>query len=106
MQLKTSCAVVALLALLGCRTPGEFETSFEMARAQNAEGFDRLVRCLGLDPESEGHVGGPLTYEEAQAFRTVFEKVNRGTALAEKDFDGVPCQAVRTDTAARENGSG
>ena len=84
---------MALLTLLGCRTPGEFEVSFEMERNEYDQEFNRLVRCLGLDPESEGHAGGTLTYSDARAFKRLFEKVNRGRALTEADFDGVPCRA-------------
>ena len=40
-------AIMALLALIGCRTPGEFEISFEMERNEYGEGFDRLVRLSG-----------------------------------------------------------
>ena len=92
---------MALLALIGCRTPGEFEISFEMERNEYGEGFDRLVRCLGLDPESEGHVGGPLTYAEARAFKGLFDQVNRGRALTEEDFEGVPCRSDRAEPAGR-----
>ena len=101
MLLRASLTIVAILGLIGCRTPGEFEVAFTVERNEYGDGFDRLVRCLGLDPESEGHVSGPLTHAEALAFKGLFEQVNRGRALTEDDFNGVPCRADRAEPMRR-----